>query len=296
MAQMSFDNIPETTNTGEYSGTNVEFFNLKNDGDEAIVRIIHDNTASFNIFSVHDRVTVGGKFRKVNCVRDPKDPIDNCPLCASGNNIVNRIFINMIQYFQDQSGQIIGKPVVWERSLVFATKLKNLIDEYGPLSDCICKIKRNGAAGSMDTTYDIFYCNPRVYRDELYPKDVTPFENYSALGTIILNKNAAEIQTFLATGSFPVQQQNNAAAQAVPAPMTYQPKPEVAPPPVNVPIPSYGQPATAPTINNPPFDPPYVQTAVPQAPVPPAPTAPVYGQPPAQPNTATPGRPSPRYY
>ncbi len=291
MAQMSFDTIPETNN--EYTGNNVEFFNLKNDGDEAIVRILHDSTASFNIFSVHDRITVGGKFRKVNCVRGASDPIDTCPLCASGNNIVNRIFINMVQYFQGENGAIVGKPVVWERSLAYATKLKNLIDEYGPLSDCIFKIKRNGAAGSMDTTYDIFYCNPKVYRDDLYPRDTSAFDSYSALGTIILDKSASEVATFLATGSFPAtQQQQQNANQAAPAPMTYQPKnpqPQSAPVPTAPPAPTYTQApvptapayvapapqaapvqapvATPPVLDNPPFDPPYTQApAVPTAP------------------------------
>lgn len=286
MAQISFDAIPEEVNNGGSNFTNnVEFFNLRNDGDEAVVRIMHDNTASFNIFTVHDNISVGGKRRKVNCIRDPKAPTTDCPLCASGNGITNRIFINMLQYFADAQGQIIAKPVVWERSLVYATKLKTLIDEYGPLSECIFKIKRSGAAGSMETTYEIMYCNPKVYRDELYPITADAFKDYSALGTIILNKNFQDLSTFVATGSFPA-----APAQAAAAPAE---APVMAPPPAT---------AYQPKADVPPFDTGVAPAAVPSVPMAaaaPATVAPAVPMPttmPSAPTAGTPGRPSPRYY
>ena len=287
MAQISFDAIPETTNEGNQQN-GVDFFNLKNDGDEAIVRIMHDTTASFNIFTVHDNVTVGGKRRKVNCIRDPHEGTDRCPLCASGTGIVNRIFINMLQYTQNQQGQIEAKPVVWERSLSYATRLKNLIDEYGPLSECIFKIKRCGAAGSMDTTYEIFFCSPKVYRDDMYPRVDTAFNNYSALGTIILNKNYNDLMTFMQTGSFPSAPAQAESAQA-PQQMSYQPKPETATVSAAPVAPAYQAPVSAP-----------VPAAAPPMPAAPAPVAPPLDNPPWQqpvaPVANNPGRPSPRYY
>ena len=291
MAQISFDAIPETTNENSGQQNSVDFFNLRNDGDEAIVRIMHDSTSSFNIFTVHDQINVGGKRRKVNCIRDPQAATAECPLCASGNGIVNRIYINMLQYTQNQQGQIEAKPVVWERSLAYATRLKNLIDEYGPLSESIFKIKRCGAAGSMDTTYEIFFCNPKVFRDDLYPRVDDAFNSYSALGTIILNKNFNDLNTFVATGSFPnAGNGNQQQTQAAPAPMSYQPKAEA---PVATPAqPVYQQPVT-----------PSAPTAVPMqpvmAPTQPSPVAPPIDTPPweqTQASSTSPGRPATRYY
>lgn len=285
MAQVSFDAVPaEGQGGGNFNS--VEFFTLRNDGDEALVRILHDSTDSFNIFTVHDNISVGGKRRKVNCLRSPKDPIEMCPLCASGNNIVNRIYINMLVYGKDANGQMTITPVVWERSFSYASRLKVLIDEYGPLSQSIFKIKRSGAAGSMDTTYDILYCNPKIYPDEVYPiANTDKFEGYSALGGIILNKSVADMNTFLTTGSFPAAQTENAAPQAG---MGYQPKVDTTP--VNN-APAYSE----------------VPPTIPAA-------APNYGQPTATPSTAAPqrwnttgapaqtqapsttGGPGPRYY
>ena len=274
MAQVSFDVAATMQDNNTQFNSNVEFFTLANDGDEAIVRFLHDSTASFNIMTVHT-VQVGGKWRKVNCIREPQEPTDVCPLCASGNNISNRFFIHMLVYSKDASGNIVAKPAVWERGFNYATKLKNLIDEYGPLSNEIFKVKRCGAKGSMDTTYEILYCSPKVYNSEMYPLVENSFGTWTELGTIVMNKDAMAMNTFLATGSFPEVQQaaNNAAPVAAPQP-EYVPK--AAPVEYAAPV----TPAAAP------------------APVAAQPTAPVDTPPWMNPgaNTAGPGRPAPRYY
>ena len=275
MAQISFDAVPESAVNGT-SGqfNNVDFFNLRNDGDEAIVRIMHDTTDSFNIFAVHDRVSVGGKTRKVNCIRDPKEPTENCPLCASGSPLAYRMFINMTQYFTNAQGAIESKPVVWERGIGYATKLKTMIENYGPLSECLMKIKRNGAAGSQDTTYEILYCPPKMYPDEMYPVDKAPFEKYSALGSIIMNKNFQELTAFLQTGTVPAAANNTPTAAPAPAPEAYQPK--------------------EPTVT--PQTAPWVAPAAPTAGAPETVTAPsVTAAPSAAPGASATGRPS-RYY
>ena len=276
MAQVSFDvaSSMQDNNSTQYSN-NVEFFNLVNDGDEAIVRFMHDDVSSFNILTVHN-VQVGGKYRKVNCIRQPQEPTDMCPLCASGNNISNRFFIHLLVYTQDANGNIICKPQVWERGFNYATRLKSLLDEYGPLSNELFKVKRKGARGSMDTTYDILYCNPKIYNNESYPINRDAFNNYSELGTIVMNKDAVAMNTFIATGSFPeVQQTQNNTSNVAPA---YTPKPEVN----NV----------APTYNNAPN--------VAPVNVPPSNNTPnTTGTPPwMNPNTTTAptGGPGPRYY
>lgn len=248
MAQVSFDvaSSMQENSTPQYNNS-VEFFTLVNDGDEAIVRFMYDDVSTFNIMTVHS-VQVGGKYRKVNCIRQPQEPTDMCPLCASGSNIANRFFIRMLVYSQDANGNITCKPMVWERGFNYATRLKSLLDEYGPLSNELFKVKRKGAKGSMDTTYDILYCNPKIYNNESYPVNTEAFKGYQELGTIVMDKDAVAMNTFLATGSFPEAQQPQTATPTTQT-QAYMPKPEVA----QTPVPNVVTPNVAPTTNTPPW-------------------------------------------
>lgn len=215
MAKVNFNDID--FNTGSNNRTNsVGFFGLANDGDSAIVRFIHDSVSTFDILSVHPS-RVDGKFRNINCIRSAKDPIGTCPLCAAGEKVVNKIYIHLLEYTKDENGNIVAEPKVWERSLNYATKLKEYIDNYGPLSDVVCKIVRHGRKGDMQTTYEIIpNLSKQIYTDELYPKQTNAFDNYSALGVSVLNKNFNELEFFLASGSFPevVKESNDAIAKA----------------------------------------------------------------------------------
>jgi hypothetical protein len=203
MAKMSFDTAVSTMNNeGNNNGSSVKIFSLKNDGDEAIVRIMHDSVNDFDILTTHP-ITVGGKYRSISCLREPRDPMDNCPLCKNGTKVQSRIFIHMIQYVTNAQGQIEAQPVIWERSIAYATKLKNDIDEYGPLSNCIFKIRRNGKAGDMQTTYDMRLGNPSMYNEANYPKVEDAFKDYNVCGTLVLDKTYDEISMFMANGSFP---------------------------------------------------------------------------------------------
>ena len=50
----------------------------------------------------------------------------------------------------------------------------------------------------MQTTYSIMFGNPSIYNDQLYPKDFSAFENYSPLGTAIIDKNESELRDLAA--------------------------------------------------------------------------------------------------
>ena len=205
MAKMSFDAMLSNNNSGTSGSNNntVGILSLKNDGDEAIVRIMHDSVDDFDILTYHP-VHLGGKTRSVNCIRDPREPLDNCPLCKSGTKILSRIFIHLIQYTMDAEGKIVARPMVWERpAAYYATKLKNDIEEYGPLSNCIFKIKRNGKAGDKNTTYELKLGNPNMYNEASYPKIEGAFDNYSVCGTIVMDKSFDEMNAYLTTGNFP---------------------------------------------------------------------------------------------
>lgn len=213
MAKVNFNNLDEAeqNTTAGAAGSDIGFFTLKNDNDEAVVRFMFDSVDDFEILTVHD-IQLGQRYRKVNCIRDPREPLEMCPLCASGAKISNRFFIKMIQYnsVPDQATggiKIVPQAVVWERSTQYAKTLKSYLDNYGPLSDIICKVIRHGKAGDMQTTYEIVpNLSKSVFRDDVYVKDPSLFGTFDAFGTIVMDRNADEMRHFLATGEFPTRQ------------------------------------------------------------------------------------------
>lgn len=198
MAKISFEEAQSSVNN---NNTGIGFFSLADDGDEAIVRILHDSTDSFDIVTVHE-IQVGDKRRKIDCLRTLRDPLDRCPFCNAGMKTSQRFYIHLLEYQKDESGNIVVLPRIWERSTQYATTIKNLMDEYGPLSDCVFKIRRNGAKGDMHTTYSIMFGNPNVYKEEFYPKDTSAFDEYSVVGNIVASKTADEMKYYLLNGSF----------------------------------------------------------------------------------------------
>ena len=196
MGQFSFDEFQRSqerktqannAQVQQSTGPRIGFFFLKNDGDEAVVRIMHDSTADFDMCAVHNVDVGNGRKRNVNCIRTPKEPIENCPLCAANVPVYTKIFIHLIEYVRDEQGQIQAVPKVFERPASYATTLKQLLDEYGPLSDNIFKIKRSGAPNSRDTRYNIMYASPAVYRPDLYVKKPELFEGYHAVGNAVID-------------------------------------------------------------------------------------------------------------
>lgn len=239
MAQISYGEFQRNSNG---SNTGVGFFSLKNNNDEAVVRFMHDTPDSFDIAVVHS-VNIGGKFRNVNCIRDPKDPVEACPLCAKNVKIMTRIFVHLIEYVKSENGTIVPTPKVWERPAWFADDLYNKITEYGPLSQNLFKIKRNGAPNDKNTTYSINYCVPANYPEQYYPNIPNAFDGFSILNFHVLNKNAQEMNTFLETGSFPAKNNQTPQGSAPVAALAYQRdySQPVAPQPAPIPTPAQPQ-------------------------------------------------------
>lgn len=195
MGQISYRDYKAPT-VEKKGGFKVGFLSLKNDGDEAIVRIMHDNVDSFDMVTTH-QATIDGRMRRVGCLRSPSDPLSECPFCEAGKPVQTRLYVHLIQYVRNDQGQIVPLAKVWERPASFARTLAGLIEEYGPLSNSVFKIKRSGAAGSTATTYSVLYGNPVLYPAETYPKKDDAFAGYCATGHAVLNKSAAELSTLL---------------------------------------------------------------------------------------------------
>ena len=198
MSRISYEESQQATN---FNSNGVDFFSLADDGDEAIVRILHDDVESFDLVTIH-QLSIQNKSRKVDCLRTIRDPMEKCPFCNAGLQSYQRFYIHLLEYTKNESGNIVAQPKIWERSSAYANTLKNLIDEYGPLSDCIFKIHRDGARGDMQTKYSILYGNPNVYKEEYYPKDTSAFDDYSVIGTIVASKTVDEMSYFLEHGEF----------------------------------------------------------------------------------------------
>lgn len=220
MAQINFSDVSTSENLS--SQNQVGFFNLQNDGDEAVVRFMVDSIEDLEILTVHN-IYVDGKYRQISCVRDPREPMEKCPLCARDDKVRQVVFIKMIQYIATPNG-IEAKPVVWQRNAsTYAFKIKGYLDNYGPLSNILCKVIRHGAKGDMKTTYDIIpNLNPTQFPQEQYPVDREAFNDYKACGRVVLDKTAEEIETFIQTGNFPSNQTKE--TQTTPQTQNYYPQ------------------------------------------------------------------------
>lgn len=208
MAYVDYNTFVETEKTSGNSD-GIGFFTLK-DGEEAIVRIMCDSINELDILTVHP-ITVGNSTfpnRQVNCLRDPREPLEQCPLCSAGNKVKQKVFIKMIKY-DPTTGE--PSPVVWDRpAYKLVPTIKKYIDEYGPLSNIICKIARTGS--KYDTVYNII---PNINPSINCVRVDNAFENFNVLGRMVYDKNAQEMITFMQTGNFPQTNNSNTTNQPV---------------------------------------------------------------------------------
>lgn len=184
------------------SNLNGEWFSLKNDKDVARVQFMIDEYSDIDVFACH-RVKIGDKERYVDCLRTYDEPIDKCPLCASGVPVKPVRFIVMYQHDD-------GKVKIWERGKNFVAKLQSLCNRYSPLSQYVFEIERVGKAGSKDTRYEIYPM------DRVEPVDLSEVERPELLGGLILEKTPEEMEVFLQTGNFPTTDENEAPESPTP--------------------------------------------------------------------------------
>lgn len=259
--------VAQAQNNSAGNNVKVGFFKLKNDQDEALIRINVKSMEDLQFATVH-QLGAAQKWMKVGCLNPVGSYSDNCPLCsavANGNTSIGKaskkVFIQMLVSYKDATtGQFAAAiPVIWERPAGFANEIASKLRDYGPLTERVFKVTRNGAAGSMQTTYTISYI-PVYDKPEAVPTDFSAFNNFNIAKHSFWEKSIEEINTFLATGSFPEPVKSPTANQA-PTQGAYVAPTAFSAPPVT---PAFNtQPATpAPTY---------------QAPVAPvAPTTPVY--------------------
>lgn len=163
-------------------GGKTGWFQLKDDGDTATVRLLHkglvgtdmtgEATYDFPIHEVHKLDVDGsGRDRTVLCKGE------GCELCKAGNKPQLRIFLQMLNLDEpDKDKQL----QLWERGITDIKALLGMTQEYGDLSARDIKIKRSGAKGSMKTTYQYF---PKDRSERELP------EPQNLIGSLILDLN-----------------------------------------------------------------------------------------------------------
>lgn len=172
-----------------YGGNgNGSFFMLKDDKDTARVRFLYNTIEDVEGLAVHE-VEIDGKKRYVNCIREYNEPIDNCPFCAAHMKVIPKLFIKL--YNEDAK-----ECQIWERGKSYFQKLASLASRYNPLVDEVIEIERCGKKNDMHTTYE-FYPVDKI------PVNMDDYDIPEALGTLVLDKSANEMEEYLHTGSFP---------------------------------------------------------------------------------------------
>lgn len=175
------------------------FFKIGDDGETKSIRLLYNSIDDIPADIVH-RVSVDGKTRWVNCLRNnADDPEDMCPLCAAKNQRQRRIFLRVFEITKfDRKGKPVeGDVKYWDRGNTIISDLESLSRRYSPLVKHIFEVERKGARGDMKTSYKFY----ETFDDDKTLKDFP--EEEDILGTIILDKTAAEMDEFIETGSFP---------------------------------------------------------------------------------------------
>lgn len=163
------------------------FFRLANDKEVAQVRFLYNDIEDVTGYSVHE-VELDGKKRYVNCLREYGEPADACPFCKAQKFVQVKYFVPLYNITADSLQ-------TWERGKKFGAKLTSICSRYPNTVSHIFEIERNGKAGDTQTTYEVY----ETGEDET---TLDEFEIPNPLGTIILDKSAEEMETYLATGDF----------------------------------------------------------------------------------------------
>jgi hypothetical protein len=126
----------------KYSSSGVDFFQLKNDGDTAKVRMLHEDDQDLEIMLVHE-VEIDGKRKKVECLEE------DCPFCEEYGKPALRLFIVLYNYGTDNVE-------CWERGTTVIDHLLGFIEKYGHLNNRDYEIKRHGKKNDPKTSYQFF--------------------------------------------------------------------------------------------------------------------------------------------
>ena len=208
---------------------------LKEDGDVAVVRFPYHSMSDLMFETTHSVTFPGKKYpSRVRCVGD------GCPFCAQGIKLDTRFFCKLIVYTVDETtSEVKLNNAVWDRASAFADiDIKNLMQEYGDISNYLFKIKRNGTGTATRYTISIVM-NATVYNPAVYKADFTELDKIDPVR--ILTKSLAQYNEALNPTTTPAATDPVASvAPAAPIPMStpVAPAPAATSTPVVTPAPA----------------------------------------------------------
>lgn len=125
-------------------------FQLKDDGDNALVKILLANEDDVLKFTkeVH-MVEINGYKNKVLCTGE------GCKCCEAG---IPKSLKLMMPLYNESTKQV----EIWERGITMIKDIMTMLDEYGDLTQETFKVIRSGKAKSKDTKYSIVYSKKQV--------------------------------------------------------------------------------------------------------------------------------------
>lgn len=169
-------------------GFDFKFFSIK-DRETIKIRFLISKIEDVESFSVHTITMPDGKKKNVSCLRQPNEPVQNCPLCSISNRARARIYLNVVD---EKTHDLL----IWERSAQFLDTLEGYINRYGDLRDYIFEVERKGSG--LDTEYIIYPLGQSIIED----KSVLP-QPVSVLGKSLLDKNFNDLTVYVNTGNLP---------------------------------------------------------------------------------------------
>ena len=118
------------------------FFLLRNDGDFADVIFLYRSRDDELVGPTH-YIKSEDYSGYVQCLGK------GCPACKKGIRVQTKLFIPL---YNIETGEI----QFWDRSMRFESQLEQSVFKYFPNpSECVFRITRHGAAGDINTTYQI---------------------------------------------------------------------------------------------------------------------------------------------
>lgn len=171
------------------------WFKLVDDGDTALVQFPYTSPEEVAAYSVHklkDGNDENDWGYKVDCLRDPDESIDKCPLCSQAYAVTA---VHILEFYNITTQRY----EFWERSSKVADRIIALMNTYGAeeFPYMVFQIQRIGAKRSMDTKYE-FMLMPRED-----PVDWNSVDRIDPIGVAIRAKSADEMDEFLETGQWP---------------------------------------------------------------------------------------------
>ena len=181
------------------------YFSLKDDGDTARVRFMYDTVEDIEGMSVHPTKLISKQGKSytmdVNCLREYNDPIDNCPFCREKKFIAARLYIPV--WNEDE-----GRAQIWQRGKTYFSKMTSLCNRYaanGNFVGIVFEVERHGSVGDTNTTYEMY----KISEDDTTLADLDAPQD--ALGTVVLDKSADDMEFYLENGYFPPDDEEEAA-------------------------------------------------------------------------------------